>query len=84
MLQRELIIAQSDCYPECKSEIYELGLLPTICLNGYRVGKNSKKLFLLKRDKTLQHGSYVIIDKRNYSVDDFEEKLEQLLLSIQH
>lgn len=81
---KEFILAQSGSYPECKSEIYELELLPTIYLNGYRVGKTSKKLFLVKRDQTLEHGSYIIIDKRNYVADDFKEKLEQLLLSIHH
>ena len=79
MVQKVTVLAQSGSYPECKSDIHELELLAVVCPSEYRIGQSKRQLFLLKRDETLEHGNYLIVDRRNYSVCDFADKLKQLI-----
>lgn len=79
----QTVLAQNGSYPECKSDIHELELLPAVCPSEYRIGQSKRQLFLLKRDETLEYGNYLIVDRRNYSiygsVRDFADKLKQLI-----
>jgi hypothetical protein len=75
----QTVLAQNGSYPECKSDIHELELLPATCPGEYRIGTDNNKLFLLKKDPTLIYGSYLIVDRRNYTSNDFSDKLKQLI-----
>lgn len=79
MVRPVMAIAENPNYPECKTDIWNVRLLPTLYPKGYRVGIASGRVFLLQRDHTLVQGEFAIIDRRNYSDCDFDEKLKQLL-----